>query len=332
MRIAHVATLAAMSVLPLVASAQSIENLISTVSPFTVSLSPTYPAPFAPVSLSFLSSSIDLANSTLLVSAGGKQLYRGSVQPVAVMTGKAGSVTSVTVTITSAGKPYTQTLVLQPQEVSLIAEPLASVPALYPGKPLVPLQGNTRIVAIANFADASGKTIDPATLSYLWTVEGAEIANASGIGKQSVIVASPLQYRIRPISVLVQSQMGNLVGQASLSLSPQEPSIRLYESDPLLGVRFGRALSKTYTIRGTETSIYAAPFSIPLFQGPPALQWFLNGTKAQTGSLITLRPTGNGQGNASLSVTASGPKDTLSEANTSLSLIFGKSSSNFFGL
>jgi hypothetical protein len=266
----------------------------------------------------------------MAVYVAGKQTYQGTVQPVAVPVGKTGSVTSVKVTITTGGIPYSHTLTLQPEDVVLVAEPVASAPPLYPGKPLVPLEGNTRIVAVASFADAAGKTIDPATLSYTWTVEDAYIANSSGIGKSSILVASPLQYRTRTVSVLVQSQMGSLLGKDTLSLEPVDPSVRLYENDPLFGIRFDHALSDSYTIPDAEASLYAAPFSLPLTNGSPFIQWFLNGSAAQTGPIITLRPSGSGEGTASLSFSA-GTGTTL--ATAALSLIFGSpKSSNFFGL
>jgi len=267
----------------------------------------------------------------LKVSVNGSNIYQGSVRPVAVPLGKAGSVTKIIVMLSSGGTNYFQTLSIQPQDVVLIAEPLSSAPVLYPGKPLVPLEGDVRIVAIANVRNASGKAVSPSALSYSWTVDGVQIANSSGIGKSAVIVASPLQYRARDVSVSVMSPDGNLVGGDSLSLSPQEPSIRLYENDPLLGIRFDRALSDTYTIDGTEATLYAAPFSLPTTNGLPFIQWFLNGSAAQTGNLITLRPSGSGQGSASLSLTASAGGNT--PAATNLSLIFGATrSSNFFGL
>ncbi len=222
-------------------------------------------------------------------------------------------------------------LVIQPQDVSLIAEPVASAPVLYPGKPLVPLEGTARIVAVASFKDAGGKTLDPATLSYAWTVDGAQIANASGIGKEAIIVASPLQYRERSVSVAVQSQAGNLVGGASLSLAASSPSVRIYVNDPLLGILYDHALFGTYAVSGTETDLYAAPFSLPLSGGAPVLHWFLNGAAAQSGNAITLRPSGTGQGSASLSLTASA--GTMTQATANLSLSFGAApSSNFFGL
>lgn len=330
MRLGFFTAFAIIFLLPLAASAQALGGVGST-DPFTISVAPQYPQPFHPITLSFLSSSLDLANTTLTLTVGGKQIYQGSVHPVTVMLGKAGSVTTLKATIAAALTTYSKSLTLQPEDVALIAEPISSAPVLYPGKPLVPLTGSTRVVAVATFADASGQALDPAQLSYTWTVDGATIADSSGIGKSAIIVASPLQYRDRSVTVTVQNQTGALVGGDSLSLAPVTPTIRVYENDPLLGVRFDHALLGSYSISGTESSLYAAPFSLPLIQGNPVVQWFLNSAAAQTGNTITLRPSGTGQGNASLSLTASGGTAPLATANLSLS--FGaKPNSNFFGL
>lgn len=331
MRLGFFTALAMVLLLPGVVSAQSLDGSLGNTDPFTISVSPQYPSPGGQATLSLLSSTLDLTNATMTVLVGGKQLYQGSVQPIAIPLGNTGSIASVEVKVASAGNQYAQSLVLQPEDVSLVAEPISSAPALYPGKPLVPIEGNVRVVAVASFKDAGGKTLDPATLSYAWTVDGTQIAASSGIGKEAVIVASPLQYRARSVSVAVQSQEGSLVGGASLSLSAEAPSVRIYANDPLLGILYDHALSDTYAITGTEADLYAAPFSLPLTNGAPLLSWFLNGAPAQTGNSITLRPSGSGQGNASLSLTASA--GTMAEATADLSLSFGAAqSTNFFGL
>jgi len=321
--------------LPLLASAQSLpglEGLGGVVGPsFSISMAPQYPAPFSTATLSFLSTTIDLSNATLAVSANGKNIYQGSIQPVSIQLGKAGSVTNISATMTSGDATYKQVLSVQPEDVVLVAEPMASVPPLYPGKPSVPLEGSVRVVTVANLRNAGGTMLNPASLSYAWTVDSTQIANSSGIGKMSVIVASPLQYRARNVSVIVRSSDGALVGGASLSLSPVNPTVRIYENDSLLGIRFDHALLSGYTIGGSESTLYAAPFSFPTIGGAPTLQWFLNGSAAQTGNMITLRPTGSGQGSASLSLVASSGSYTT--ATTNLSLVFGaKPSTNFFGL
>lgn len=298
---------------------------------FNASVNPQYPTPYSKAVISVLSDSLDLANSTMAVSVAGKQIYKGSVQPVAVTLGKAGVVTLARVIITSNGASYSQTLLIQPQDLAIIAEPISSAPPLYLGKPLVPQEGDVRVVAAASFTDAAGKKLDPTSLSYSWTVDDTRIANSSGIGKAAIIVASPLQYRARDVSVVVTSQDGKVVSGTSLSLEPMDPSVRIYENDPLLGIRFDHALSSSYTIAGAESTLYAAPFSLPTTGGLPFIQWFLNGSSAQTGNSITLRPSGSGGGSASLSLTASA--GTLTTAAANLSLIFGSATSNnFFGL
>ncbi|MFZ3043938.1 MAG: hypothetical protein WA058_02420 [Minisyncoccia bacterium] len=318
-------------ILPIAVSAQSLGGLGDTGTSFTVSVNPQYPVPNGTASLSFLSSTLDLANTTLSVSVGGTNIYQGSVRPVAVTLGKAGSITNIVATIVAGGISYKQTLSIQPQDVVLIAEPISSAPMLYRGKPSVPLEGDVRVVAMANLRNAAGKAADPSTLSYSWTVDGAQIANSSGIGKTAIIVASPLQYRARDVSVAVMNPDGALVGGDSLSLSATDPLIRLYENDPLLGIRFDRALPADYSIIGSEAALFAAPFSLPTTSGIPFIQWFLNGETAQTGNSITLRPSGSGQGSASLSLTASSGTDTTATANILLKFNIQKSS-NFFGL
>ena len=318
--------------LPVMAGAQSLGDLGAVSGDaFTVSVRPQYPAPHEQATISVLSSSLDLTNAVMTVSVGGKETYRGAVRAFSVALGATGSVTNVRVTISSGGANYSQTISIQPQDVVLIAEPISSAPILYPGKPLVPLDGDVRIVAMADLKDANGRMSSPTTYSYAWTVDGVQIANSSGIGKEAIIVASPLQYRARDVSVAVTNSSGVLIGGASLSLTALEPSVRIYQNDPLFGIRFDRALSDSYTIAGAETTLYAAPFSVPTTGGAPLIQWFLNGSTAQDGASITLRPSGSGQGNASLSLVASSGGYTTATAN--ISLFFGaKSSTNFFGL
>ncbi len=314
-------------VAPMMVSAQ---NMTST-DPFNLTVTPQYPAPNSQVTLTALSASIDLANATMDVSANGKSVYKGSVRSVDVPVGGAGALTTMRVVITSNGASASQTVSVRPQDLVLITEPLATAPPLYLGKALPPLGGSVRIVAVAGFKNGSGTALDPATLSYAWKVDDALQANMSGIGKSAIIVATPLQYRNRSVSVVVQSQNGSLVTGASLSLAPHEPTVRIYENDPLLGIRFDRALSSSYSITDAESSLYAGLYSFPTGAGTSAINWYLNGALAQSGTTITLRPTGSGKGNASLSLVAA--IGDLVSATQSLQISFGaKSASNFFGL
>ena len=318
--------------MPLVSGAQSLGGLggISG-DAFSLSVTPQYPAPFGQATVSLVSTALDLTRATLTVLVNGKETYKGSVRSFSVPLGKTGSATSVKITVSLDGANHTKTLTLVPQDVSLVAEPISSAPPLYRGKPHVPLEGKVRVVALANLRDANGTTANPASYSYAWTVDGVRISNSSGVGKSAIIIDSPLEYRTRDISVAVTSGGGTLVGGAALSLSAHRPVVRIYAIDPLQGIRYDRALSGEYAVSGAESTLFAAPFSLPTTNGAPSIQWFINGAPAQTGNTITLRPTGNGQGNASLSLVASA--GALATALASLSLSFGApSGGNFFGL
>lgn len=316
-------------ILPVMASAQ-FAGTIGNTAPFILSMDPQYPIPHGQITITPLSDTLNFTRASMTAFVAGKETYKGNIQPFTITLGRAGSVTNVRVTVTSGGTTYNQTLSIQPQDVSLVAEPVSSAPPLYPGKPLVPLGGNVRVVALANLKNAQGVALDPSTLSYAWTIDGAQSTNNSGTGKNAVIVPAPLQYRERAVSVLVMSADGSLVGSASLSLSPFEPSVQMYENDPLLGILYDHALSGGYAIAGAESTLYAAPFSFPTTSGAPLVRWFLNGTAAQTGNSITLRPIGSGQGQASLSLVVSANDYTTATANLSVS--FGATGTNFFGL
>lgn len=288
---------------------------------FTVGVSPNHPAPYGRVILTPTSGSLDLSTATMEVIVGGRPIYKGSAKPVSVSLGAAGTLTTAQVVMVSNGKSYSKTISVRPQELTLIVEPLASAPALYPGKPLVPLEGAVRVVSVANLRNSAGAPINPTSLSYSWVVDDTRIFNSSGIGKNTIVVASPLQYRSRDVSVTVSAPDGSLVGGSKVTLTAQEPLVRVYESDPLLGVLFNRAITGSYNVASKEKTLFAAPYSFPTNVSQPTLSWSLNGSLAQNGPLITLRPTGSGAGAARLSLSAKGSGMVL--AGTELSLSFG---------
>ena len=324
--------LAALAFSPVTVSAQSFGGIGGSGEPFDVSVDPQFPLPYASATLSFTSATINLPNATLKVGVNGKDIYTGNVRPVSVPLGRAGSVASVLATITLNGDVASRTVSIQPQGVTLIAEPAASAPPLYQGRPAVPIGGNVRVVAAADLRDAAGARLDPSVCSYAWTIDGARIDAASGIGKNTIIVAAPFQYRSRSVSVTVSNRDGSLRGGATVSLVPEQPVMRIYRYDPLLGILFDHALSGSYAIQGAEDTLYAAPFFLPTTSALPMIRWSLNKTVEQTGKTITLRPSGEGQGSTLLSAVASVSSTLKTSADLSISFGTRPGGLNLFGL
>jgi hypothetical protein len=336
MKFALVAAIALL-MLPLAARAQALGDLGAlgggSVPELTLSFSPQAPQPYGTLTVTPESTLLDLHNATITLSQDGAQIYQGNAAPVSVTLPGPGRKTLISAVATIAGDRYTASLTLFPGAVALVEEPLSSAPALYPGKPLLPDGGSVRLVAVPDFETAPGVKIAPAALSYTWSADGATLDSASGIGKQAIVLAAPLPYRASSVSVAVKSQDGLVQGAAELSLSSAEPTLRLYEDDPLMGILFERALGGAAALSGSEGSIAAVPYSFAISQGPPALQWFLDGAPVEAGSVITLRPTGQGSGTAALSATASAAgANTTAAASLSISFASAAGSAGLFGL
>lgn len=324
--------------LPALAYAQSAGGLDAlgggSVPTLTLTLAPQYPQPGGQLVVTPQSTLVDLHDAVVTISQDGAQVYKGNAAPVSLTLPSAGHRTTITATATIAGASYTASATIFPGAVALVEEPLASAPALYPGKPLVPDGGSVRVVAIPDLESAPGSPLSPAALSYTWKQGDATLDAVSGIGKQAIVLPAPLPYRASTLSVAVASQDGAIAAGASLALAAQQPTLRLYADDPLEGILFDNALSGSYAVAGSEAALAAVPYSFAIDQGAPQIDWFLNGSPAQQGSVITLRPTGAGSGTASLSASAEPAASDALGAAAALTISFSAASSGgtLFGL
>ena len=321
----------ALALLPVVALAQSVTSSVSAtpVAALTLQIAPSTPAPYSTISITPESTVLDLAAATITISVNGKQVGSGNAAPAHITLGGPGTRTVISATASVGGKQYSASATLLPGAVALVEEPIASAPALYRGLPLPPDGGSIRLVAVPDFETAPGARLAESALSYTWSQDGTTLESASGIGKQAIVVDAPLPYRGSKVSVSISSPDGRVTGAASIALSSQQPTVRVYADDPLQGILFDHALGGSVAV-GSESTFIAVPYSFALDAGLPQINWFLSGSAAQQGALITVRPTGSGQGSATLTATASG-SGTRSSAASSLTLTFG-SGSSLFGL
>lgn len=287
--------------------------------PFTLSVSPQYPLPYGEATVTPISGVLDLSDAVVTAFVNGTAVALSNTRTVTVPLGAAGKAVSVRIVATAGGTRYEKTVVIRPQDVVLVAEPLGTVPPLYAGKASIVSDGEVRLVAIANLVNGT-VPLAPTALSYRWSIDGSLLAGASGVGKSSVTVAAPLPYRTRTVTVSVQNQDGSVTGGASLPLKTTEPLVRIYKKDPLLGIRFDEAVTGEVPLEEAEVSFYGVPYSFPLAGEVPSLSWTLNGSTAKEGSTITLRPSGEGRGTATIGFEA---VSGLLRANSRFSLVFG---------
>ncbi len=300
---------------------------VGTTDPLTLDVSPDYPAPYQNVTIVPQSTLIDIAGSIITVSVNGVKQYSGSGSaPINVQIGGPGVTTTVVVTASSGGATYSKKISITPEQVALVTEPISTSHPLYGGKTLISPMGRVRFIALPDFRSVSGKAIDPASLEYTWRMDNKILESDSGIGKSVLDAQAPERYRDVNVSVTVQTLDGSLVAQAITPVSPVDPSTQMYEDDPLLGPLFNTALTDQVALAGDEETFLGVPYN---FGALPTLEWDMNGTPSGSTGDITVRATGNGQGTASLTFTASDNTNSQT-ANSTMSVLFGASSG--FGL
>lgn len=293
--------------------------------PLTLTLDPAYPRPYDDVTITLASNSIDLSNATITITVNGTAVNEGGRSALAHLGGP-GSTTAVKAAVVSGGQTYTTSLTLRPSEVSVIVEPGTGTHPFYKGASLVAPNGNLRLIAIPDVR-VGGVRQPAASLSYTWKLGEETLEAQSGVGKNVLVATAPERYRDATVSVTVTTPDGGTSAQASVLVSPSDPALRLYELDPLLGPRYERALTGTFTLPSAEETLRAVGY---FFGSPPSYAWTLNGTRSGADADITLRSSGSA-GSASLSASASSAQGL---ANASLGLTFTSNSAGagIFGL
>ncbi|HYD93028.1 MAG TPA: hypothetical protein VEB18_01050 [Candidatus Paceibacterota bacterium] len=291
--------------------------------PLTINISPNYPRPYEMVTVTVSSNAIDLAASTITISANGSVVEEG-LRSTQIKMGGPGTRTTISVNAQGAEGTFTKQATIAPADVSVIVEPIATNHPLYKGASLVPSEGSVRIVALADIRTAPGTRVPNEQIVYTWKL-GTQILEAeSGLGKNVLRASAPPQYRDATITVTATTQSKSISAQTTVNISPVDPIVRIYRTDPLEGIDFDHALSGTFTLAGAEETFRALPF---FFKNTPTLQWTLNGNRSGTGPDVTVRSTG-GSGTALLGITATGPE---ARAETSLTLRFSSGSTGIFG-
>lgn len=171
-------------------------------------------------------------------------------------------------------------------QVDLISEPTSYTPPFYKGKAYFVIQGTTKIVAMVN-AKKDGVKLNPEKLNYRWTRNDIVLGEYSGVGKNTLIVNGIIPIDDIYISVEIFDPSGNLVIRSNpLILSPDDPKILFYENNPLYGILFNKAISRSYSLGNREElKIIAQPFffNINGATGNDAnYKWSVNGRTVET--------------------------------------------------
>ncbi len=291
----------------------------------TITLSPMYPRPYDTVTISVSSNLVNLAASDLDIAVNGTVINEGNRSVTARM-GRPGTRTTIRATAVSGTTTYQRQITVIPADVALILEPVSTSHPFYQGASLVSSEGRVRIIALPDLRTSAGTRIAASELSYTWRIGEQILAAQSGIGKSVFVATAPVRYRDANVSVTVTTRDQSLTARASIAVSPVDPIVRIYRTDPLSGPIFTKALTGTYALSQAEETLRAVAY---YFKAPPALAWSLNGNLSGGEDRLTVRSSG-GSGTGVVSLTAT---DEKAQARTNITLQFQAPERNgIFGL
>ncbi len=220
------------------------------------------------------------------------------------------------------GRVFERTILIAPAEISLIWQAETYTPPFYKGKALFTNNADVTLIASPSSGSYSAKN-----LIFSWTRNGQVIENSGGLGADSVRISNGgLLAKPMVISVKAESSDGMYRAFNTVELNPILPTIRIYEGDTLLGVRFERALQNNRSVVAKETSLQLYPyfFSTPnRFFDNLFIEWSVSGQTTTNTPSITIQ---NKQGltSANINAQARHKKNILQAASTETSITFSE--------
>ena len=229
----------------------------------SVTLSPENPGPNQSVTISLVSYSVDIESADIEWTKDNQSPTGGVGATTYTFTTKAlGVPTNITVTIDPVGSArITKTITVKPMSVDVLWQATDStVPPFYRGKAMPTSESEVKFVAIPDVQSTSGALIAGKSLVYDWSENYTADAADSGYGKDSYTSAMDYLNPTKHIDVDVSTVTGGVVASSSIDVSPVDPQVLWYASSPLYGPIFDLALSGSYNVSGTDTSVYAEPY------------------------------------------------------------------------
>jgi len=176
------------------------------------------------------------------------------------------------------------------QSVDIIWQGETYVPPFYQGLPLWSQQSEITFVAMPEGVE------NPETINYTWLRNGVVLGLVSGPGKNSLSFLDTIFSKPITVEVEIYSDSDEFIAADSVSLSPREPSLLVYEKSPLYGFLFNREGVLGYRFEESEKTFAAFPFSFSTSSKDGSELLYRWGSAPSQGSLATYRIPENSSG------------------------------------
>lgn len=323
---------------PLASLAQEIPDGVSIPGVFpdlkeqiSTTVTPQTPKPFQEVTISAEAYGTDLNRATISWSLNGKEVLKGTGEKKFVFkVGAVGSTNRVNLKITPVSGPLiTRSFDFTPAEVDVIWEAKTYTPPFYKGKALFSPEADVTFVAQPNIVQG-GKNIAASDAIYKWKVDRRVQGDKSGFGKNTFnytgsVILKP--HLIQAEAYAKEDEQNKGLGGAEIN--PIDPQAVMYESHPLYGILFNKAVGSRYYLDKAESQLAVFPYYFSTLNKNSFVtyKWRLNDTQISAPSfesVMSFRKDAKQDGSASVSVVITNATKILQQASARLSLIYSK--------
>lgn len=237
-------------------------------------VTPENPSAGETIVLSAKSTLLDLSQSHITWYINGNIVDHGiGLVSISARAGNLGSSTEVSVAATGPEGSVSASATIRPATLDLLWEAHSFTPPLFRGRMLPSASSQVRFEAVPQFV-RDGVPILTREITFIWKKNGAILKSISGRGSSSALLEmSPFGDR-DTVSVEATTQDG-FRATASVTLPVTEPSIVLYEDNPLFGVLYNRAFPTQSSLQERGVTIAAVPYYAPI--GAFEWNWSVNG-------------------------------------------------------
>lgn len=278
---------------------------------FIINQASSVPAPDSTVRMSIESYSTDLNRADITWEVNGVVKDRGVGKlNFDLAIGPVGSATNLKVTAqTREGYTITHSKIFRPGLVDLIWQADSWTAPFYKGKGLVTAKSKVVVQAVPYILD--GNTRIPArSLYYTWTYDFDPLVDASGVGKDTIMVNAPDLFDKMNLRVQVATLDNRVFADAQVTIAPSNPEVIIWKSDPLSGIDYDRPIASDISFDLDEIGLVAGGLYFPKTHTTnPGLSysWSLNSKPAivdeEKPHTLTIRRTeGGGEGQVSLDI------------------------------
>jgi hypothetical protein len=249
---------------------------------WTLDVDPEVPGTNQKVNLSVRSYLSDFNNSLIEWFINNQFIDGGiGMKTFSFTTGEVGETKKITVKVTKKdGSVLTKDKVFSPGSVELVFQAFNYVPPFYKGKSVFTHESSAIITAIPRISNGAGGFIPKERLTYQWFVNGGAAEDLT-YGKYFFEFEGYIISRETIVGVEVSDSTG-IKAYSGITLVPREPVVLLYESNPLYGTIYEKALLNTYDFSRNDIIVDAVPYFFTTeFLGDANLEykWFINGNK-----------------------------------------------------